>query len=201
MAEGSESKQTSITTPDEMVVGLATDYAEFAESANASAERQRFTEMTDDLLIKLDEFVGLADLVRSDVNLTLNSTLGAIHAKSRAMESQFDRIDALQAFVTTVRRNLDELEAAVENAETELGATNVIRKAIGSFSLPAFLSSKSGSSSSSSAAPKKAAVRLEYRRVEIFNTSDYILPSKDDWQVSQSTTGLGVFAADVANTS
>lgn len=171
---------------------IAQNYAECVMIETAK-ERQIFNESVEDILAKLEEFLSLSDLIRSDVNLSLNTTLNGIHAKSKEIEKYFDRIDKLEAFVMMVKKNVNEIESAVEGAESELSGLGSIRKALNSISIP-FLSSSKSTSNKSSAATAKI-----FEPVSIYRTEDYFATSPADSNNGNSNDDAKSHVSDVDN--
>lgn len=153
---------------------LSQDYADYM-TIEANKEKHAFNDAVEDTLNRLDDFLGTSDMIRSDVNLSLNTTLNHIYLKSKEIETHFDRIDRLEAFVAMVRSNVYALEAAVDKAEAEVGSVGPLKKAFSSFSIP-FLSSKSKSTPpSTNAVPK-------FEPIPIYRTESYFCHASSSGQ-------------------
>lgn len=76
----------------------------------------------DELLTRVDEFVGLLDLLRGDSSHVVREGVPRIHARAADMRRVYGRIDRLEAFVRMVGARVAGLEAQVARAEAELGA-------------------------------------------------------------------------------
>lgn len=173
----------------ETVNELAISYAGYL-NLDFSKEKQ-FNETTEDLLTKLDEYIGFADLIRSDVNLALLTTLPSIQVKSHEMEKHFDRIDRLEAFMLTVKKNVAELECLVDKAESDMGRLSSLKKVINSISLPSLFTPKSQLPRSP---PPKVVPKFD--PVPIFRTDDYFRYHSSS--VTPTTrTQAGLVALDV----
>merc|ERR1712038_245565 len=114
---------------------LADDYAKYV-SLDVSKERTLFDDNIEDLLTRLDEYCSLIDIVRSDTNLCLAKTLPAIREKSRQMETVFQKIDQLEAFVSMVKGQVSSMEEQIVVAEEHMGSLSTFKKMFSSFQLP-----------------------------------------------------------------
>lgn len=148
---------------------LRNEYSKYI-SFDISKEKSVFDCSIEDLLIKLDEYCSLVDIIRSDTNLCLGKTLPAIHARSLKMEATFHKIDQLEAFVGMVRDQVSVLEKQMDVAEEQMGSVNTIKKIFTSIPLPSFLS-KRNPQPAVAAAPKAV---HRFSPPLIYNTNDYI---------------------------
>ncbi|XP_028909098.1 biogenesis of lysosome-related organelles complex 1 subunit 4 isoform X2 [Ornithorhynchus anatinus] len=135
----------------------------FAASLLADAARtpevQSLDKSLEDLLTRVDEFVGLLDMVRSDSSQVVDESVPAIHAKATEMRHIYRKIDQLEAFVRTMGSNVAGMEERVAEAESGHGA---FRKLLHHLGVPAFLSA-------SSAKPRPDL----YEPPALFRTEDY----------------------------
>ncbi|XP_025890683.1 biogenesis of lysosome-related organelles complex 1 subunit 4 [Nothoprocta perdicaria] len=128
-----------------------------------SAQVESFEESLEDLLTRVDEFVGMLDMIRSDSSQVVNESLPEIYTKATEMRHIYRKIDKLEAFVKMVGNCVAEMEERVTKAETDLGAfPSTFKKILHTISLPAFLS--------------KSASRQQqplYEPPTLFKTEDY----------------------------
>jgi hypothetical protein len=180
----------------ELLPPLAAHYASFVDG-ECSSETDQFNETIEDLLTKLDEFMGFADLIRGDVNLALGSTLGSIHTKTEAMKKNFERIDQLEAFVLMVKSNLNELEANVNQAEIDLGAINPLKKVFNSITLPTLFGPKPQAARNM---PPNQPARPTYKPIKTFRTADYFVQTPSDMKFNDQVSQSASMAAQAIST-
>ncbi|RLW13179.1 hypothetical protein DV515_00000087 [Chloebia gouldiae] len=118
-----------------------------AYSACLLAERSLFSEQIEsldksleDLLTRVDEFVGMLDMIRSDSSQVVNESIPQIYTKATEMRQIYRKIDKLEAFVKMIGNNVAGLEERVTKAETDLGAfPSTFKKILHTISMPSFL--------------------------------------------------------------
>ncbi|XP_014670213.1 PREDICTED: biogenesis of lysosome-related organelles complex 1 subunit 4-like [Priapulus caudatus] len=154
---------------------------------DCTTEKARLDDTVDEMLTRLEEFSSLLDIVRADSALCLEETMPRILAKRREMEQVFASVDQLEAFVATVRLNLQQLEEAVEKAESERSSLGSIKKVLSS-TLPSFLSRiPSGAGAASTTRVQRA---RRYVAPPVFSTDSYF--QKDsEYQEAVQTSGVG----------
>ncbi|KAI0228804.1 Biogenesis of lysosome-related organelles complex 1 subunit 4 [Lamellibrachia satsuma] len=163
------------TLSGDHVSELAHEYAAYT-TIHITKEKAQFEDSVELLLNRLDEYCQLVDLIRSDTNLCLNSTLPHIYAKSQQMKAIFERIDKLEAFVGVVRRNVSTIEDVVVKAESDVGSVSSVKKMLQMFKLPLFGTSKKPNQS-----PKQVVNVRTFVEPEIFRTDDYLrTPTTND---------------------
>ncbi|XP_064598992.1 biogenesis of lysosome-related organelles complex 1 subunit 4-like [Liolophura sinensis] len=123
------------------------------------------------MLIKLDEFCGLVDMIRSDTALCLYRTMPEIQEKCKEIQVIFGKIDKLEAFVTAVKRNVSEVEDRVNKAEADMGSLSGIKKMLSSISIPSFMSPKK--SANKQKTEGKVDKGLRFEALEIFETDRF----------------------------
>ncbi|XP_077666678.1 biogenesis of lysosome-related organelles complex 1 subunit 4 isoform X2 [Eretmochelys imbricata] len=100
----------------------------------------------EDLLTRVDEFVGMLDMIRSESSQVVNESVPQIHTKATEMRQIYRKIDKLEAFVKMVGNNVAGLEEQVTKAETDLGTfPNTFKKFLQTISVPSFLNKSSSS--------------------------------------------------------
>ncbi|XP_010600310.1 biogenesis of lysosome-related organelles complex 1 subunit 4 [Loxodonta africana] len=94
----------------------------------------------EDLLARVDEFVGMLDMIRGDSAHVVGQGVPRIHARAAEMRRLYGRIDRLEAFVTMVGGGVARLEEQVARAEAERGAfPGALRKLLSAVGVPSFL--------------------------------------------------------------
>ena len=73
------------------------------------------------LLTRVDEFVGMLDMLRGDSSHVVGEGVPLIYAKATEMRRVYSKIDRLEAFVGMVSASVARLEEQVARAEAELG--------------------------------------------------------------------------------
>ncbi|KAM3679649.1 biogenesis of lysosome-related organelles complex 1 subunit 4 [Ammospiza maritima maritima] len=124
-----------------------------AYSAYLLADRSLFSEQIEsldksleDLLTRVDEFVGMLDMIRSDSSQVVNESIPEIYTKATEMRQIYRKIDKLEAFVKMIGNSVAGLEERVTKAETDLGAfPSTFKKLLHTISMPSFLNKSSSS--------------------------------------------------------
>ncbi|XP_032935354.1 biogenesis of lysosome-related organelles complex 1 subunit 4 [Catharus ustulatus] len=124
-----------------------------AYSAYLLADRSLFSEQIEsldksleDLLTRVDEFVGMLDMIRSDSSQLVNESIPQIYTKATEMRQIYRKIDKLEAFVKMIGNSVAGLEERVTKAETDLGAfPSTFKKILHTISIPSFLNKSSSS--------------------------------------------------------
>ncbi|KFU90124.1 Protein cappuccino, partial [Chaetura pelagica] len=118
----------------------------------------------EDLLTRVDEFVGMLDMIRSDSSQVVNESLPQICSKATEMRQIYRKIDKLEAFVKMVGNSVAELEERVIKAETDFGAfPSTFKKILHTISMPSFLNKPSSSRQQ----------QTPYEAPVLFKTEDY----------------------------
>uniref|UniRef100_A0A8D0KV54 Biogenesis of lysosomal organelles complex 1 subunit 4 n=1 Tax=Strix occidentalis caurina TaxID=311401 RepID=A0A8D0KV54_STROC len=114
-----------------------------AYSAYLLADRSLFKSLDkslEDLLTRVDEFVGMLDMIRSDSSQVVNESIPQIYTKATEMRQIYRKIDKLEAFVKMIGNSVAGLEERVIKAETDLGAfPSTFKKILHTISMPSFL--------------------------------------------------------------
>ncbi|XP_039377746.1 biogenesis of lysosome-related organelles complex 1 subunit 4 isoform X1 [Mauremys reevesii] len=110
------------------------------------AQIESLDKSLEDLLTRVDEFVGMLDMIRSESSQVVNESVPQIHTKATEMRHIYRKIDKLEAFVKMVGNNVAGLEEQVTKAETDLGTfPNTFKKFLHTISVPSFLNKSSSS--------------------------------------------------------
>ncbi|XP_009949814.1 PREDICTED: biogenesis of lysosome-related organelles complex 1 subunit 4, partial [Leptosomus discolor] len=121
----------------------------------------------EDLLTRVDEFVGMLDMIRSDSSQVVNESIPQIYTKATEMREIYRKIDKLEAFVKMIGSSVAGLEERVVKAETDLGAfPSTFKKILHTISIPSFLTPSNKSSSSRQQ-------QTLYEPPVLFKTEDY----------------------------
>ncbi|XP_071820829.1 biogenesis of lysosome-related organelles complex 1 subunit 4-like isoform X2 [Apostichopus japonicus] len=131
-------------------------------------QRNHLDEKIEELLTRLDEFCAVVDIIRTDSSLALNRSLPEVHAKSKELESVFQKVDDLEKFVSLVKKDVMVIEEQVNTAEKDLGTLTSVKNLIMSF--PLFSQKRTRN-------PAHKPLR-RYVPPEIFRTEDYIAPEE-----------------------
>uniref|UniRef100_A0A8D0MBI8 Breast carcinoma-amplified sequence 4 n=1 Tax=Sus scrofa TaxID=9823 RepID=A0A8D0MBI8_PIG len=103
------------------------------------AEAKEVEETIEGLLLRLEEFCSLTDMIRSDTSQILEENIPLLKAKVMDMRGIYAKVDQLEAFVKMVGHHVSFLEAHVLQAERDHGAlSQALRKWLGSSGLPSF---------------------------------------------------------------
>ncbi|XP_027708281.1 biogenesis of lysosome-related organelles complex 1 subunit 4 isoform X2 [Vombatus ursinus] len=97
----------------------------------------------EDLLTRVDEFVGMLDMIRSDSSQVVNESVPHIHTKATEMSEIYRKIDKLEAFVKMIGNCVTRMEEQVTKAEAELGTfPNTLKKLLHTINVPSFLNDR-----------------------------------------------------------
>ncbi|XP_015999240.2 breast carcinoma-amplified sequence 4 isoform X4 [Rousettus aegyptiacus] len=103
------------------------------------AEAKEVEETIEGMLLRLEEFCSLTDMIRSDTSQILEENIPLLKAKVTEMRGIYTRVDQLEAFVKMVGRHVSFLEDHVLRAERDHGAfSQALRRWLGSAGLPRF---------------------------------------------------------------
>ncbi|XP_055988818.1 biogenesis of lysosome-related organelles complex 1 subunit 4 [Sorex fumeus] len=104
----------------------------------APPEVQALDAGLEELLARVDEFVGMLDMLRGDSSHVVREGVPRIHTRAAEMRQVYGKIDRLEAFVSMVGASVARLEEQVVRAEAELGAfPSAFRRLLHSVSVPA----------------------------------------------------------------
>ncbi|KAJ6664436.1 hypothetical protein lerEdw1_007093 [Lerista edwardsae] len=123
-----------------LLAAAATDYAAYLLPPPRSGQIEILDKSLEDLLTRVDEFVGMLDMIRSDSSQVVNESVPHIHAKAMEMQHLYRKIDKLEAFVKMVGNSVTGMEEQITKAEADLGAfPNTFRKLLHTINVPSFL--------------------------------------------------------------
>ncbi|XP_042197848.1 biogenesis of lysosome-related organelles complex 1 subunit 4 isoform X1 [Callorhinchus milii] len=111
--------------------------------AEPRSEAQELDESVEEMLIRLDEFCGMLDMIRNDTSQILSEDIPNTKVKVLEMKTVYKKIDKIEAFVKMVGQNAAMLEEQVVRAEKDYGNFPCgVCKLLHSISTPAFLHKK-----------------------------------------------------------
>ncbi|ETE70660.1 Breast carcinoma-amplified sequence 4, partial [Ophiophagus hannah] len=94
-------------------------------------------ECIEEMLIRLDEFCGMTDMIRSDTSNLLEEMIPLIKAKVSEMNNVYTKVDKLEAFVKMAGHHVSFLEEQILQAEkTHAGCPSSIQNLLGSLVFP-----------------------------------------------------------------
>ncbi|KAM6453574.1 biogenesis of lysosome-related organelles complex 1 subunit 4 isoform 1-T1 [Liasis olivaceus] len=164
-----------------LLAAAAADYASYLlpapmDSVASAGQIEALDKSLEDLLIRVDEFVGMLDMIRSDSSQVINESVPHIHAKAMEMKKLYRKIDKLEAFVKMIGDNVAGMEEQIIKAESDLGTfPNTLKKLLYTINMPSFLN-KSSSSRQNQAL---------YEPMDLFKTEDYF-PCLDQAQLRRN---------------
>uniref|UniRef100_A0A8C6WEI2 Biogenesis of lysosomal organelles complex-1, subunit 4, cappuccino n=1 Tax=Neogobius melanostomus TaxID=47308 RepID=A0A8C6WEI2_9GOBI len=149
---------------DELLRETALSYSSYIR-ATAGEEVLCLEKSLEEMLTRVDEFVGMLDMIRNDTSQIVNENLPQIQQKSEEMRQIYRRIDKLEAFVKMVGANVNAMEEQVTQAEGELGTLPGAFKKILRVTVPSFLNKQSS--------PRRPAAHQRQEVPSVFQTDDY----------------------------
>uniref|UniRef100_A0AAX7SVT5 Biogenesis of lysosomal organelles complex-1, subunit 4, cappuccino n=1 Tax=Astatotilapia calliptera TaxID=8154 RepID=A0AAX7SVT5_ASTCA len=150
---------------DEVLRHTALSYSSYIR-ATAGDEILCLEKSLEEMLTRVDEFVGMLDMIRNDTSQIVNENLPQIQQKSDEMRQIYRRIDKLEAFVKMVGANVSAMEEQVTQAEGELGTLpGAFKKILRTMTVPGFLNKP--------ASPRRPAPHQRQEVPSVFRTDDY----------------------------
>ncbi|KAL0962210.1 hypothetical protein UPYG_G00337140 [Umbra pygmaea] len=148
---------------DEILKQTALSYSSYIRST-AVDEILCLEKSLEEMLTRVDEFVGMLDMIRNDTSQIVNENLPQIHRKSDEMRQIYRKIDKLDELVKTVGANINAMEDQVTQAEGEQGTLpGAFRKIFRTMNVPGFLN-------------KPASPRRQQQELPpVFRTDDYFI--------------------------
>ncbi|KAK6323862.1 hypothetical protein J4Q44_G00062010 [Coregonus suidteri] len=152
---------------DEILRLTAFSYSSYIR-ATAGDEILCLEKSLEEMLTRVDEFVGMLDMIRNDTSQIVNENLPQIHRKSEEMRQIYRKIDKLDAFVKIVGANVNVMEEQVTQAEREQGTLpGAFRKMFRTMNVPGFLNKP--------ASPRRH--QQQHQELPpVFKTDDYFTP-------------------------
>ncbi|XP_056267220.1 biogenesis of lysosome-related organelles complex 1 subunit 4 [Pseudoliparis swirei] len=150
---------------DEVLRHAALGYSSYIK-ATAGEEILCLDKSLDEMLTRVDEFVGMLDMIRNDTSQIVNENLPQIQQKSDEMRQIYRRIDKLEAFVKMVGANVNAMEEQVTLAEGDLGSLpGAFKKILRTMSVPGFLNKP--------ASPRRPTPHQRQEIPSVFQTDNY----------------------------
>ncbi|XP_069507267.1 breast carcinoma-amplified sequence 4 isoform X2 [Ambystoma mexicanum] len=107
---------------------------------DAIAEVKELEETIEEMLMRLDEFCGMTDMVRNESSELLDEDIPAIIAKVAEMNKVYTKVDKLEAFVKMVGRHVTFLEEQLIQAERDHQPfPHLVHKILQSANIPTFI--------------------------------------------------------------
>nr|XP_057902868.1 biogenesis of lysosome-related organelles complex 1 subunit 4 [Doryrhamphus excisus] len=151
---------------DDALTQTALTYSSYVR-ATAGEEILCLEKSLEEMLTRVDEFVGMLDMIRTDTSQIVNENLPQIQQKSEEMRQIYRRIDNLEGFVKMVGANVSAMEEQVTQAEGELGTLpGAFKKILRTMSVPGFLNKPNS--------PRRSAPQQRQEVPRVFRTDDYI---------------------------
>ncbi|XP_069814011.1 biogenesis of lysosome-related organelles complex 1 subunit 4-like [Dendropsophus ebraccatus] len=152
---------------DDVLRSTATQLSTYLLPVQQSSEIENLDKSLEDLLVRVDEFVGMLDMIRNDTSQVVNEKVPQIYMKAAEMRKLYQKIDLLEAFVKRIGSNVAQMEEQVTQAETNLGTfPNPLKKIFQNISSsPLFSPSK--------AASPQRTQPARYEPPTVFRTEDY----------------------------
>lgn len=149
---------------EEMLRRTALSFSSYIR-ASAGEEIICLEKSLEEMLTRVDEFVGMLDMIRNDTSQIVNINLPQIHRKSEDMREIYKKIDKLEAFVKMVATNVNAMEEQVTQAEGEVKSLpGAFKKIFRTMSVPGFLNKP--------ASPKRTPQQHQ-ELPTVFRTDDY----------------------------
>ncbi|KAG7501092.1 hypothetical protein JOB18_039548 [Solea senegalensis] len=161
---GTTSQQQSEEQDDELLRHTALSYSSYIRST-AGEEIMCLEKSLEEMLTRVDEFVGMLDMIRNDTSQIVNENLPQIQQKSDEMRQIYRKIDKLESFVKMVGANVNAMEEQVMQAEGELGTLPSAFKKI--LRIPGFLHKP--------ASPRRSTPHQRQDIPSVFRTDDYFI--------------------------
>lgn len=146
---------------DEILRQTALSYSAYIR-ADAGEEILCLEKSLEEMLTRVDEFVGMLDMIRNDTSQIVNVSLPQIYRKAEDMRQIYRKIDKLEAFVKMVAANVSVMEEQVIEAEGEARTLpGAFKKIFRTMNVSGFLNKPSS--------PKRAAQEVP----SVFRTDDF----------------------------
>ncbi|XP_076303206.1 biogenesis of lysosome-related organelles complex 1 subunit 4 [Lasioglossum baleicum] len=144
-----------------IVEELAKDYASYAK-LDLSNQMKSFHDTIEDVMMRLEEFQSIIEMVQNERTQCIDQHIPKLQDIQPEVVTLCKRIDALEHVIAMANVNLTTLEAAVDNAEAELGISD---RLFGMLNPLSFFKK-----SQESSLPNKLPV---YEQPTIYRTNDY----------------------------
>ncbi|XP_057684715.1 biogenesis of lysosome-related organelles complex 1 subunit 4 [Corythoichthys intestinalis] len=156
---------------DDDLVQTAIAYSSYVK-ATAGEEILCLEKSLEEMLTRVDEFVGMLDMIRSDTTQIVSENLPQIQQKSEEMRQLYRRIDKLEGFVKMVGANVSAMEEQLTHAEGEVATLpGAFKKIFRTMSVPGFLNKPNS--------PRRTPQHPHHQEIpRVFRTDDYIVTSQ-----------------------
>ncbi|XP_061616816.1 biogenesis of lysosome-related organelles complex 1 subunit 4 [Phyllopteryx taeniolatus] len=160
---------------DEDLVHTALSYSSYVR-ATAGEEILCLEKSLEEMLTRVDEFVGMLDMIRSDTSQIVSENLPQIQQKSEEMRELYRRVDKLEGFVKMVGANVGAMEMQLSQAEGDLSTLpGAFKKILRTMSVPGFLNKPN--------TPRRTAPHQQHQEIpQVFCTDNYIVTSQQTEQ-------------------
>ncbi|XP_069606984.1 breast carcinoma-amplified sequence 4 isoform X2 [Ranitomeya imitator] len=112
----------------------------FLVNADTSAEAQDLETSVEEMLIRLDEFCAMMDMIRSETSLIIDDRIPEIERRAEEMSKIYRQVEKLEAFVKMVGHHVSYLEEELIRAERDhLSFPHTVKKLLTGDYLPTFL--------------------------------------------------------------
>ncbi|XP_060692300.1 breast carcinoma-amplified sequence 4-like [Hemiscyllium ocellatum] len=139
--------------------------------AEPCLEAKKLDESIEEMLIRLDEFCAMLEMIRSDSSQILDENVPKLKAMALEMKKEYAKIDKMETFVKMVGQNAATLEQQVIQAEKDYGnLPHGVRRLLLSINAPSFLNKKCS-------CPKQQNTR--YELPSLYRTEAYFPESSD----------------------
>ncbi|KAK3508400.1 hypothetical protein QTP70_027457 [Hemibagrus guttatus] len=151
---------------DEILRQTALSYSSYIR-VDAPEEISCLEKSLEEMLTRVDEFVGMLDMIRNDTSQIVNISLPQIHRKAEDMRQIYRKIDKLEAFVKMVAANVSVMEEQVIEAEGEARTLpGAFKKIFRTMNVSGFLNKPSS--------PKRAAQPQQHQEIpSVFRADDF----------------------------
>ncbi|XP_019745807.1 biogenesis of lysosome-related organelles complex 1 subunit 4 [Hippocampus comes] len=156
---------------DDDLVHTAFTYSSYVK-ATAGEEILCLEKSLEEMLTRVDEFVGMLDMIRSDTSQIVSENIPQIQQKSEEIRQLYRRIDQLEGFVKMVGANVGAMEEQLTQAEGELSTLpGAFKKIFRTISVPSFLNKPNS--------PRRTVPHQQHQEIpRVFCTDDYIITSQ-----------------------
>ncbi|XP_042600708.1 biogenesis of lysosome-related organelles complex 1 subunit 4-like [Cyprinus carpio] len=162
--------QAEQTQDDELLRHTAITYSSYIR-ASAEEEVLCLEKSLEEMLTRVDEFVGMLDMIRNDTSQVVSENLPQIQRKSEEMRGIYRKIDNLEAFVKMVGANVSAMEEQVTQVEGEVGTLpGTFKKFLRTMAVPGFLNKP--------ASPRRQSQKHQ-ELPSVFRTDDYFKPQSE----------------------
>ncbi|XP_053309470.1 breast carcinoma-amplified sequence 4 isoform X1 [Spea bombifrons] len=148
-------------------LGAVSDSRQYAQllAADSGAEMEDLENSIEDMLVRLDEFCAMMDMIRNETSHILEEKIPALTIKVEEMNKIYSRVDKLEAFVKMVGHHVTFLEEEVAQAESDhLSFPQALNRMIQGAPIPLLLRKKASK-------PPKS-----YELPKLYRTEDYFPP-------------------------